>query len=215
MLGLFIVFLERDLSADATDGWLNRTAATALAGTIALPQQLEASCDPTAIADEVTQLFRELQAPIFRYLLSIGLTSADADETSQETFLALFRHLRRGRPRTNLRGWLFRVAHNQGLKRRLDSQRRRSGSDGQQAADNTPCSGLNPEQRLQLKQRGRQVLAVVAALAPRDRYCLSLRAEGLGYREIARVLGISLGAVSLSIERSLTRLRRADVGGGQ
>lgn len=199
------------MSANATDGWLGRAGAGL---PIALPQQLDAGCDSTAVADEVTQLFAELQAPIFRYLLSIGLTAADADEMSQETFLALFHHLRRGRPRTNLRGWVFRVAHNQGLKRRQDSQRRRGGSESPDAADDIPCSTLNPEQRLQVKQRSRQVLAVVAALGPRDRYCLSLRAEGLGYREIARVLGMSLGAVSLSIQRSLTRLRRADEGGG-
>jgi RNA polymerase sigma-70 factor (ECF subfamily) len=181
-----------------------------MAAAIALPQRLRTGHDSTAVADEVTQLFEDLQAPIFRYLLSIGLTPADADETSQETFLALFHHLRLGRPRTNLRGWLFRVAHNQGLKRSQDSQRRRGVRDCQDAADDIPCSSLNPEQRLQLKQRSRQVLAVVAALAPRERYCLSLRAEGLGYREIARVLGMSLGAVSLSIQRSLTRLRRAN-----
>jgi RNA polymerase sigma-70 factor (ECF subfamily) len=162
---------------------------------------------------EVTQLFDELQAPVFRYLLSLGLTSADADETSQETFLALFRHLIQGKPRTNLRGWIFRVAHNQGLKRRQDGKRRGEAAAAHDAADNTPCSGLNPEQRLQLKQRRRQVLAIVSALAPLDQYCLSLRAEGLGYREIARVLGISLGAVSLSIQRSLTRLQRAEEGG--
>jgi RNA polymerase sigma-70 factor (ECF subfamily) len=201
------------LAADATNGWLSQTSTTALSAAIALPQPLEAGYDSTAVETDVTQLFEELQAPIFRYLLSIGLTSADADETSQETFLALFRHLLRGRPRTNLRGWIFRVAHNQGLKRRRDSRRRRGAIDGHSSADNTPCSSLDPEQHLQLKQRSRQVLAVVAALAPRDRYCLSLRAEGLGYREIARGLGISLGAVSLSIQRSLTRLRRADEGG--
>lgn len=199
------------MAADVTEAWL-RQPTEALGGAIALPQPLPTEDDPAAVAAEVTQLFEELQAPVFRYLMSIGLTSADADETSQETFLALFRHLLRGRPRTNLRGWVFRVAHNQGLKRRKGSHRRRGAVPGQDAADNTPCSSPNPEQHLQLKQRRLQALAVVAALAPRDRYCLSLRAEGLSYREIARVLGISLGAVALSIQRSLTRLRCADKG---
>jgi RNA polymerase sigma-70 factor (ECF subfamily) len=37
-----------------------------------------------------------------------------------------------------------------------------------------------------------------------------LRAEGLRYREIAEVVGMSLGAVSMSLERSLGRLARAD-----
>jgi RNA polymerase sigma-70 factor (ECF subfamily) len=43
-----------------------------------------------------------------------------------------------------------------------------------------------------------------------DARCLLLRADGLKYREIAAILGISLGGVSLSLTRSLARLRRGD-----
>jgi RNA polymerase sigma-70 factor (ECF subfamily) len=72
------------------------------------------------------------------------------------------------------------------------------------------CVALNPEQRLRVKQTHRRVLAIIASLPRRDQACLSLRAEGLGYREIAQVLGMSLGAVSLSIHRSLARLHAID-----
>jgi RNA polymerase sigma-70 factor (ECF subfamily) len=41
---------------------------------------------------------------------------------------------------------------------------------------------------------------------------LHLRAEGLRYREIAEILEMSLGAVSISLSRSLARLERADRG---
>lgn len=54
------------------------------------------------------------------------------------------------------------------------------------------------------------LLAVVRALPELDQWCLSLRAEGLRYREIAGVLGISLGAVANSLEKSLFRLTRAE-----
>jgi RNA polymerase sigma-70 factor (ECF subfamily) len=36
-----------------------------------------------------------------------------------------------------------------------------------------------------------------------------LRAEGLRYREIAQTLAMSLGAVSISLARSLARIARA------
>jgi RNA polymerase sigma-70 factor (ECF subfamily) len=58
-------------------------------------------------------------------------------------------------------------------------------------------------------QRRQRVLAAVDALPEQDRRCLILRAEGLRYREIAQVLDISLGAVSISLGRSLRRLARA------
>jgi RNA polymerase sigma-70 factor (ECF subfamily) len=53
------------------------------------------------------------------------------------------------------------------------------------------------------------LLAVLHALPEQERHCISLRAEGLRYREIAGILGMSLGAVSNSLGRSLARLSRA------
>jgi len=67
----------------------------------------------------------------------------------------------------------------------------------------------NPEARLVNSQTQERLLAVLRALPEPARMCLSLRAEGLRYREIAQVLGMSLGAVSLSVARSLARLARA------
>jgi RNA polymerase sigma-70 factor (ECF subfamily) len=69
---------------------------------------------------------------------------------------------------------------------------------------------MNPEERLISNQRQGRLLAVVSALPEQDRLCFRLRAEGLRYREIAEVLGISLGSVSVSLTRSLARLMRAD-----
>jgi RNA polymerase sigma-70 factor (ECF subfamily) len=72
-----------------------------------------------------------------------------------------------------------------------------------------PDHAPNPEQQLSFGERQSRLLAVVTSLPETDRSCLSLRAEGLRYREIASVLGISLGSVSISLKRSLARLMRA------
>jgi len=68
----------------------------------------------------------------------------------------------------------------------------------------------NPEERWAIRRRQQRLLAVIHALPEQDRRCFYLRAEGLRYREITGVLGMSLGAVALSLERSFARLRRAD-----
>jgi RNA polymerase sigma-70 factor (ECF subfamily) len=59
------------------------------------------------------------------------------------------------------------------------------------------------------RQTRQRVLAVVEALPEQDRRCLFLRAEGLRYREIAGILDMSLGAVSVSLSRSLARIARS------
>src|SRR5215475_13765588 len=77
---------------------------------------------PSPLEEEVTALFEELRSPVMRYLCTFGLTAQDSEEVIQEVFLALFQHLRDGKARTNLRGWVFRVAHNFGLKRCLKNR---------------------------------------------------------------------------------------------
>jgi RNA polymerase sigma-70 factor, ECF subfamily len=154
------------------------------------------------LEDEVVALFDELRAPALRYLAGFGLPVQDGEEVLQETFLALFRHLQSEKSRANLRGWVFRVAHNLGLKR-LEQLRR----DGQEIA--APDPSPNPEELAVDAQRRARVMGVVQALDERDRRCLLLRAEGLRYREIAGVLDMSLGAVSASLARTLARIARA------
>ena len=163
---------------------------------------------------EVVELFEELRDRLLRYLLVLGLSAHDGEEIIQESFLLLFQHLQRGKSRQNLRGWVFRVARNLALKQRYANQiwlRRTVEFDEalpEQKVDRNP----NPEEQLRNSQRRRRLLAVVRALPEQDQSCLSMRAEGLRYREIAEALGISLGSVAASLARSLERLGRADGG---
>jgi RNA polymerase sigma-70 factor (ECF subfamily) len=159
---------------------------------------------------ELTELFEELRRPLFRYLLSFGLSVQDGEEVTQEVFLALFQHLRQGKPRENLRGWIFRVGHNLALKRRgREMAAVRARTDGERPDERLDPSP-NPEEQAADSQRRRRLMAVVRALPEQDRHCLNLRAEGLRYREIAETLGMSLGAVSVSLAQSLGRLSRID-----
>jgi RNA polymerase sigma-70 factor (ECF subfamily) len=169
------------------------------------------SAKPSEIEREVMNLFEQFRNPLLRYALSFGISVHDAEEVIQEVFLSLFRHLQLRRSRKNLRGWIFRVAHNLALKQRYANQISRAAraSDwtiAEKQFDPSP----NPEEQVSSKQKRRRLLAVLHALPEVDQGCLRLRAEGLRYREIATVLGMSLGAVSISLTRSLARLIRVD-----
>src|SRR5580658_4317497 len=73
--------------------------------------------------ETVVALFDEFREPLLRYLSTFGLSLPDGEEIIQEVFLSLFQHLSHGKSRENLRGWLFRVAHNLALKRRSWTRR--------------------------------------------------------------------------------------------
>lgn len=166
---------------------------------------------PSPLEEEVISLFEQLRAPVLRYLLSFRIPVPDAEEVLQEVFLSLFQHLRQGKSRANLQGWIFKVAHNSALKCRLRSRRHSDRFNyvpdlAEAVADQHP----NAEESLAATQRQTRLLAVVRALPEQEQWCLSLRAEGLRYREIAEVLGMSLGSVAASLEKSLSRLTRAE-----
>ena len=144
-------------------------------------------------------------------MISLGLSPQDGEEIIQEVFLALFRHLRLGKSRQNLRGWIFRVAHNLALKQRASNKRAQTLLDPDEAVtQRQPDTAPNPEQHAANRQRWQRMQAILRVLPEQDRYCLYLRAEGLRYREIAAALGISLGAVSLALTRSLARMKPVD-----
>jgi RNA polymerase sigma-70 factor (ECF subfamily) len=166
---------------------------------------------PSQNEQEVMELFEQFRNPLLRYALSFGIPLHDGEEIIQEVFLALFRHLELRRSRKNLRGWIFRVAHNLALKQRYANQKSRERLSSDPAVAEEPSDpSPDPEEQFSSAQRRQRLLAVVQALPEADQGCLWLRAEGLRYREIAAALGISLGSVSLSLTRSLARLIRVD-----
>lgn len=188
-----------------------RNPAMSLAGRLAAGAA-EAS-DPTQMETQVVVLFDRMRGRILRYVLSFGLPMADAEEIVQDVFLALYQHLVRGKSQTSLSGWLFQVAHNLSLKRRLavsrmpeNSRTTEAGKEHAEVADSNP----NPEDQLVFRQRQDRLRSVVLALPETDRECLYLRVEGLRYREISDVLGISIGSIANSLARSLARLSAVD-----
>ena len=167
----------------------------------------------TELEVEIIGLFDQMRARLLGYALGFGLQVPDAEEVLQDVFLALYRHLAGGKSRDRLHAWLFCVTRNLSLKRRLAISRRAAdpiasdaGGESIGVADPRP----NPEDQLAFRQRRDRLQSVVNALPEVDRECLFLRAEGLRYREIAEVLGISLGSVTNSLARSLARLSAAD-----
>jgi RNA polymerase sigma-70 factor, ECF subfamily len=167
-----------------------------------------ASPQPLPLDLEVVDLFDRLRVRLLRYALGFGLPVQDAEEIVQEVFLSLFQHLQRGKSRENLTGWVFRVTHNLALKRRaaMSSAGNLAGAAFAEEPEVLADPAPSPEDLLASSQTQRRLRAVFRVLPEQDRRCLTLRAEGLRYREIAQVLGVSLGAVSLSLSRSLARL---------
>ena len=70
------------------------------------------------LQDRVAKFFEESRDDVYRYLLTLGLHPPRAQEAVQEVFLRLYTALKNGEDIQSLRGWVFRVAHNHGLRLR-------------------------------------------------------------------------------------------------
>jgi RNA polymerase sigma-70 factor (ECF subfamily) len=178
-----------------------------------LPQTTEAqaSAATRSLEQEILALFDSLRMQLLRYAISFGLPAHDGEDIIQEVFLALFHHLQKGRSRSNLRGWVFRVTHNLALKRRMVNRSQHTVVNGESyLPEEYFANGLNPEELAIFGERQAQLLMIYRALPENNRLCLQLRAEGLTYREISQVVGVSLGTVSTLLGRSLTRLASMD-----
>lgn len=173
-------------------------------------ERLPSKTEACALEKELLQFYGQFRTRLLRYSISLGLNMQDAEDVLHETFLALFHHLESGKPRDNLAGWIFRVTHHMALKRRIRYGKEDFGRS--EGWDGVLSDVSNPEEDFLFTERQVRLRRVFDALSEMDRLCLQLRAEGLKYREIAEVLGISLGSVANSLGRSLERLRRSEGG---
>lgn len=158
------------------------------------------------LQDRVARFFEESRDDVYRYLLTLGLHPPRAQEAVQEVFLRLYTALKKGEDIQSLRGWVFRVAHNHGLKLR---ERQASEAPFDPALEMRLASKADdPERGLIERERMAQFHRAVEGLSEQQKRCLFLRMEGLRYPEIGAALGISPSAVGEFLRRAMLRLKK-------
>jgi RNA polymerase sigma-70 factor, ECF subfamily len=164
------------------------------------------------LEEQVALWFEESRDDVYRYLLLVGLSPAQAQETVQEVFLRLFVTLKRKEEIRNYRAWAFRVAHNEAVRVRTREGQTASMNEAVVARLSAPEN--NPEEAVLERERMAGFRLVVQSLSEQQQRCLFLRMEGLRYPEIAGALGISASAVGEFLRRAIGRLRQAGIGPG-
>jgi RNA polymerase sigma-70 factor, ECF subfamily len=153
----------------------------------------------------VLRAYEDAREDVYYYVVTLGLTPSQAQDVAQEAFLKLYMQLRDGEEIRSLRGWLFRVAHNDALK--LKAKDRRLSEIGPAIEVVSQAVGVD-KQMLQEESR-RKLSEAIADLSPQQRQVLQLRAAGLRYREIAETVGIGVSTVNEFMRRAVARLKKA------
>ncbi len=158
--------------------------------------------------------------------------SGDAEDLAQEVFLRVYRSRASYTPTAKFSTWLFTLANNVALNALRARKRRPPRASGGEAASSGPWpAGQSarskepaPGERLSREELAGVVRAALDQLNDRQRVAVVLnKFEGLGYAEIAGVMGLSPQAVKSLLNRAREQLRQAlapyigdqpDAGGG-
>jgi RNA polymerase sigma-70 factor, ECF subfamily len=162
------------------------------------------------LEEQIAHLYEELRHPLLRYLLCMRVVPEEAEEIIQESFLRLYKHLHAGGGEDNLRGWVYRVAHNLSSTRRKERRFLADTSPDlwQQISLSTATSEIGPEDILLRKEKMMRLHRDIAGLTELQQNCIRLRVEGFRYREIARILNTSTSTVAGSLRHAVERLTR-------
>ena len=158
------------------------------------------------LQDQVAQLYTETREDVYRYLLTLGVHPPKAQEAVQEVFLRLYSSLKKGEKIESLRGWVFRVAHNYGLKVRARQSAEEKFDPAFESRLMAPSA--NAERDLLDREKMTRLNTAVEGLSEQQKRVLFLRMDGLRYPEIAAALGISASAVGEFLRRALLRLKK-------
>ncbi|MGD9321202.1 MAG: sigma-70 family RNA polymerase sigma factor [Desulfobacteraceae bacterium] len=143
----------------------------------------------------------------------------EANDSAQETFIKVYRSLKKFRFESAFSTWLYRIAVNT-CKNKLKSsafrQKRKMvpldnpvlGNRSQPSRE-IQDESQSPAIELEKKERMKAIQEAINALAPEQKEVVTLRdIEGFSYEEVAEITGFKLGTVKSRLARARQDLRK-------
>jgi RNA polymerase sigma-70 factor (ECF subfamily) len=155
-------------------------------------------------------LFRAHYGPLCGFAERYVGSGAVAEELVQDLFTDLWARRAAWAPQTSVRAYLFAAVRNRALNRRKRDALERDWTARESTAEvhtlhQTPLAADSAMERDELLAR---LEAAIESLPERCRLVMRLRwREGLGYAEIAHIMGISTKGVENQLARGLKALR--------
>jgi RNA polymerase sigma factor (sigma-70 family) len=160
-------------------------------------------------AERVAALYEVHRDALYRFLAAQGIEPATAQELAQDVFVKLFAAITKNTEIESEQAWLFGVA----AKLAVDYWRR-EGRSMWVALESFPdlvhtlqSNEPNPEASTVREQRLQRVARTLARLPKEQRLGVHLRMQGLRYRAIAKILGVSVSTAAELVSIAVERLR--------
>jgi RNA polymerase sigma-70 factor (ECF subfamily) len=139
-------------------------------------------------------LFAENKSRILRLCSAYLNSTAEAEDLFQDIMTNVWHHLPSFRQEAKASTWLYRIAVNTALIYRRKWKPAAALTD---VPDCTPCAQRNLEEQERLSALRR----AIGVLPGQDRLIVTLLLEGLSYKEIAEITGLTANYVGVKISR--------------
>lgn len=139
-------------------------------------------------------LFQGSKASLHRLCYGFLGSPEEVEDLFQEIMTNVWNSLPSFRAEAAINTWVYRIAVNTALVYR---NKRKLGEELPDLVDTRPCAHQNMEK----EERMATLRRAIAALAEQDRLIVTLLLEGLSYKEIAEITGLTVNHVGVKISR--------------
>ena len=171
---------------------------------------LTLSADPVTLARMnaretlFAQVVRDYQGSLNRIVATYELIPALKQELHQEILLAIWKSLDKFRGDSSLHTFIYRIAHNQAINH---VSRYSKFPPHQSLETAVEDRDTNPELSIIEGQKMHRLIQAMHQLPVLPRQLLALSLEGLSYKELAEVTGLSESNVGVRLNRAKKALK--------
>lgn len=135
-----------------------------------------------------------------------AMTERERDELGKELLFQVWQSAGRFAGQSGAATWIYRVCLNTAMAWRRQAGRREGRTDAGTDVAGLQSAAPGPAATVERQDLLEQVFAGLRALAETDRSLLLLQLDGLSYREIAEITGLTENHVGVALTRARQRL---------
>lgn len=155
------------------------------------------------------ELVRRHRNTVFALAYHFVRNREDAWDIAQEVFVKAYRSLKRFRGDSSFKTWLMRITSNQ-CKDHLKAARLKTVSLEVAPAGEDGGGDRSPRQQAEAEELGVAIQQAIETIPFNHRHAFILREfERLSYKEIAKVMGCSIGTVMSRLHHARRKIRDA------
>ena len=158
-------------------------------------------------ADTHEQAFRALmskyQERLYLHIRRMKIEHADADDVLQNTFVKVFRNIKKFQGKSELYTWLYRIATNEAITFLRQKKRRHATS----IDDESTSYQLEADTWFDGNEAQRKLKAAIDTLPNKQQQVFNMRYfDEMSYKDISETVGTSVGGLKASYHHAVKKI---------